>query len=174
MAILDVVQYPGAVLARKASPVTAIQSRVIQQQIDDMIETLHTLPGIGLAAPQIGQSNRIFVFDLSRQPGEVTPYQGPHVVINPEILKMEGEAVMDEGCLSVSGYRAQVKRASFVLLSGSDRAGKTIELTGEGLVARLFQHEVDHLNGLLLIDRLSTLKKDIFLRRFKKELKKGG
>ncbi len=170
MAILKVVQYPDPVLSRVADPVTEIEDNRLQKQIDDMIETLYSLPGIGLAAPQIGQSIRVFVFNLSAQEDLVTRYnKGPYVVINPEILEMNGEEVTDEGCLSVTGYREKVNRAYFVSLKGFDRTGKQIEMEGEGLVARLFQHEVDHLNGKLMIDRLSSLKKDIFFRKFKKK-----
>ncbi len=168
MAILELTQYPNPILLQKAKPITDIESASIQTLIDDMIETLHSLPGIGLAAPQVGQSFRLFVFNLSAQEGEITPYKGPHVVINPEILKLDGENLSDEGCLSITGFREGVKRASFASLKGFDRTGKAIELTGEGLAARLFQHEVDHLNGLLMIHRLSSLKKDVFYRWFKK------
>jgi peptide deformylase len=171
MALLELTQYPNPVLVQKASLVTDIESPSIQTLIDNMIETLHSLPGIGLAAPQVGQSLRLFVFNLSAQEGEITPYKGPHVVINPEILKLTGENLSDEGCLSVTGFREGVKRASFALLKGFDRTGKEIELAGEGLTARLFQHEVDHLNGMLMIHRLSSLKKDIFYRWFKKKEK---
>ncbi len=168
MAILKVVQYPDPVLFRKADPVTGFGDNRLQKLIHDMIETLHSLPGIGLAAPQVGQSIRLFVFDLSPQEDEFTPYKGPQVVVNPEILKMDGEAVAEEGCLSVVGYRERVKRAVSVSLKGFDRTGKEIEMVGEGLVARLFQHEVDHINGMLMIDRFSSLKKDIFFRKLKK------
>ncbi len=172
MAVLEIVKYPTPVLLKKAEEVRAIDG-ALQTEIDDMIETLYAAPGLGLAAPQVGDSRRIFVYDLSVQDKEPTARKGPLVVINPEIIEMGGEEVSDEGCLSIPGYHEKVKRAYRVLLKGLDREGKEIRIEGEGLLARLFQHEVDHLDGTLMIDRFSSLKKDIFFRKFKKMLKQG-
>jgi len=168
MGTLQLVHYPDSILSRKADSIAAIEDSLFQHLIDEMISTLHAHPGIGLAAPQVGQSIRLFVFDLSRQGDVITPYKGPHVVINPEILEMTGEDIASEGCLSIPGYRERFQRAAFVRIKGLDRTGQEMEWLGEGLTARLFQHEVDHLNGTLIIDRFSSLKKDVFSRWFKK------
>ncbi len=168
MAILQIKEYPDPILRKKAEPVGLIDAG-IQRLIDDMIDTLYKAPGLGLAAPQVGYSCRLFVFDLS-QHDERFPLT---VLINPEIRKMEGEAVDDEGCLSVPDYRTKVTRAKRVLIQGLNREGKTLELEGEDLVARLFQHEMDHLNGVLLIDRISSLKKSLILKKLKKKMKLG-
>ncbi|MDC4225103.1 MAG: peptide deformylase [Candidatus Manganitrophus sp.] len=172
MSVLEIVKYPTPVLLKQAEPVREIDG-ALQSQINDMIETLYAAPGLGLAAPQVGDSRRLFVYDLSVQEEEPTARKGPLVVINPEIIEMEGEEVSDEGCLSIPGYHEKVKRAYRVLLKGVDREGKEVRLEGEGLLARLFQHEVDHLNGVLMVERFSSLKKDIFFRKFKKMLKQG-
>lgn len=172
MAVLEIVKYPASVLLQRAEEVREVDG-ALQKQIDKMIETLYAAPGLGLAAPQIGDSRRFFVYDLSVQEEEPVARKGPLVVLNPEILEMEGEEVSDEGCLSIPGYHEKVKRAYRVLLRGLDRDGKEIRLEGEGLLARLFQHEVDHINGILMVDHFSSLKKDIFFRKFKKMLKQG-
>ncbi|MFY9268346.1 MAG: peptide deformylase [Candidatus Manganitrophaceae bacterium] len=172
MSVLEILKYPAPVLLESTVPVREIDG-VLQARIDQMIETLYAVPGLGLAAPQIGDSLRFFVYDLSVREEEPTARRGPHVVINPEIIEMEGEEVSDEGCLSIPGYQEKVKRAYRVLLKGIDREGKEIRLEGEGLLARLFQHEIDHLNGVLMVDRFSSLKKDIFYRKFNKMLKRG-
>lgn len=172
MSVLEIVKYPAPVLLKRAEEVRQVDG-VLQTQIDDMIETLYAAPGLGLAAPQVGDSRRFFIYDLSVQDEEPTDRKGPQIIINPEIVEMEGEEVADEGCLSLPGYHEKVKRAYRVLLKGLNREGKEIRLEGEGLLARLFQHEVDHLNGLLMVERFSSLKKDIFFRKFKKMLKQG-
>jgi peptide deformylase len=163
LAILPIRTYPDPILRERAKPVIEIDD-ALQTLINNMVETLYAAPGLGLAAPQVGESLRLFVYDLS-------VHEGKHplmVVMNPEIVETSGQETDDEGCLSVPHYREKVKRPSRVVLRGLDREGKKIELVGEGLSARLFQHEVDHLNGMLLIDRVSSLKRDIFLRRFRK------
>ena len=176
MAILEIVKYPAPVLLKKAAPVEQIDG-ALQKRIDDMIDTLYAAPGLGLAAPQVGDSLRLFIYDLSVQDEdgaeERSERKGPLVVMNPEIITMEGEEISDEGCLSIPGYFEKVKRALKVQLKGIDREGKEIRLEGEGLLARLFQHEVDHINGVLMVERFSSLKKDIFLRKFKKKMKQA-
>ena len=173
MAVLEIVKYPAPVLLTKAAEVVRIDG-ALQKRIDDMIETLYAVPGLGLAAPQVGDPLRFFVYDLSVQDQEPGARKGPLVVINPEIISIEGEEISDEGCLSIPGYFEKVKRAFRVQLKGIDREGKEIRPEGEGLLARLFQHEVDHINGVLMIDRFSSLKKDIFYRKFKKKMKETG
>lgn len=172
MPVLEIVKYPAPVLLQRAEEVREVDG-ALQKQIDEMIETLYAAPGLGLAAPQVGDARRFFVYDLSVREEEPVVRKGPLVVLNPELLEMEGEEVSDEGCLSIPGYHEKVKRAYRVLLRGLDREGKEIRIEGEGLLARLFQHEVDHINGVLMVDRFSSLKKDIFFRKFKKMLKQG-
>ncbi len=166
MAILEIKRYPEKVLKEKALPVTNIDG-VVQQLIDDMIETMYAAPGIGLAAPQVGVSRRIIVIDVSVKEGEKIPLI---VLINPEIIMSEGEIESEEGCLSLPGYITTVKRAERVLVSGLNREGKEVRVEGEGLLSRALQHEIDHLNGTLLIDRISSIKREFFKKRYKKAL----
>lgn len=166
MAILEIKRYPEKVLKEKALPVTNIDGEV-QQLIDDMIETMYAAPGIGLAAPQVGVSRRIIVIDVSVKEGEKIPLI---VLINPEIIMSEGEIESEEGCLSLPGYITTVKRAKRVLVSGLNREGKEVRVEGEGLLSRALQHEIDHLNGTLLIDRISSIKREFFKKRYKKAL----
>ncbi len=169
MAILEIKRYPEKVLKEKALPVTNIDG-VVQQLIDDMIETMYAAPGIGLAAPQVGVSRRIIVIDVSVKEGEKIPLI---VLINPEIIMSEGEIESEEGCLSLPGYITTVKRAERVLVSGLNREGKEVRVEGEGLLSRALQHEIDHLNGTLLIDRISSIKREFFKKRYKKALSRG-
>jgi peptide deformylase len=169
MATLKIVQYPEAVLKKKAEPVSRFDEG-LQRLIDDMFETLYTVPGIGLAAPQVGRSLQLFVYDLREDE------KGPRrrgVVINPVLVEKSGEAVEDEGCLSVEGYREHVKRAARAVVTGLSRDGEEIRVEGEGLMARLLQHETDHLDGKLFVDRLSSLKRQMFLKWHKKQLRRG-
>lgn len=163
MAVLEVRRFPDPILQKKAAPVEKIDHHV-HTLIDDMIETLYAVPGIGLAAPQVGSSLRLFIYDL-RPSGIEEPLT---VVINPEMISEEGRVVEQEGCLSVPDYYERVSRAEKVVVSGLDREGKEIRIEGEGLLARVLQHETDHVNGLLLLDRLSSLKKNIALKRLRK------
>jgi peptide deformylase len=169
MAILPILKYPNPILLKKSGPVTEFNEE-LQRLIDDMFETLYSAPGIGLAAPQVGRSLRLFVYDL-KESDEQPRYQG--VMINPEFINREGSQNHEEGCLSVSEYRTWVTRASHVSISGLDRDRKEITLKGEGLLARLFQHEMDHLDGLLFINRISSLKRNLYLNRLKKHQKFG-
>lgn len=173
MAVIEIVKYPEPVLAKKGEPVTEIDG-VLQGRIDDMFESLYAVSGLGLAAPQVGHSIALFIYDLSLSDRVPSDLRGPAVILNPEIVEMEGEEVSDEGCLSIPGYYEKVKRAARVQLKGLDRGGKEIRIEGEGLFARMLQHEVDHINGVLMVDRFSSLKKDIFFRKFKKKMKRGG
>lgn len=166
MAIREIKRYPEKVLKEKATPVTDIDGDV-QKLIDDMIETMYAAPGIGLAAPQVGVSKRIIVIDVSVKETEKTPLL---VLINPEIIRTEGEIESEEGCLSIPGYITTVKRAERILVSGLNRDGKEILIEGEGLLSRALQHEIDHLNGILFIDRISSIKREFFKKRYKKAL----
>jgi peptide deformylase len=134
-----------------------------------MVETMHAAPGVGLAANQVGVPLQLAVIDLSSREDEGQRHP-LLVIINPEILSMEGAVIEEEGCLSIPDYGEKVKRAARVKVRAKDRKGKTFEIEAEGLLAKALQHEIDHLNGILFVDRLSALKKNIFKRRHRKAL----
>ena len=168
MAIREIKKYSDPVLRQKTSRVDVIDQSV-QVLIDDMIETMHAAPGVGLAANQVGVSLQLAVIDLGeREDGE--PRHPLVVLINPELVSTQGSVVAEEGCLSLPDFSEKVKRAARVKVRAKDRTGKPFELEAEGLMAKALQHEIDHLNGLLFIDRLSPLKKNIFQRKLKKAL----
>lgn len=168
MAVREIKKYPERALKEKALPVATIDSE-IQRLIDDMIETMYAAPGVGLAAPQVGVSKRVIVIDASRG-DENTPLIA---LINPEIKEAEGETESEEGCLSLPGYIASVVRSERVVVRGLDREGRLVEIEGKGLLCRALQHEIDHLNGTLLIDRISSIKREFFKKRFQKALSKA-
>jgi len=161
-----IVEFPEVVLRQPTKPVERVNAE-IDRLIDDMIETMYDAPGVGLAAPQIGVPLRLFVYDIGHAEGK----RQASVLINPVILERRGTQSDDEGCLSVPDYRVVVTRANWVKIQGMDRSRKVVTLEGDGLLARLFQHETDHLNGRLLIDRISSLKRNIFLRRHRKRMR---
>jgi peptide deformylase len=171
MALRPIRTYPDPVLRTKTAPVTNIDGS-LDGLIKDMVETMHAAPGVGLAANQVGVSLQLAVIDLSSRDNEEQRHP-LLVIINPEILSMEGTVVEEEGCLSIPDYGEKVKRAAKVRVRAQDRTGKTFELEAEGLLAKALQHEIDHLNGMLFVDRLSTLKKGIFKRRFRKMTEKA-
>jgi len=151
MAVLPIRTLPDPVLRRKAQRVRTIGSS-IKKLIADMLETMHADPGrAGLAAPQIGVSLRVIVIGI---PGEEDI-----VLINPEVVKKSGERLLDEGCLSLPGYFAEIKRAESVTVKGCDRNGKAIRIKATGLLAQALEHEIDHLNGQLYIDHLESMDK---------------
>lgn len=156
------------ILRGKAKRVGRIDDS-IRRLIDDMIDTMREAPGVGLAAPQVGVPLRIFVLDLSvgRDPSAL------HVLINPEFVERDGMQLEEEGCLSVPGFTATVARPKRVVVQGLDRHGEAHRLEGTGLMARAIQHEVDHLNGCLFVDRLRGISKDLILRKIKKLAKAG-
>jgi len=163
MAILEIKKYPDEILKTKASFVDEINGN-IQKLIDDMIETMYKANGVGLSAPQVGVSKRIIVVDTSPRQEN----QSLIVLINPEIINSEGEIISEEGCLSLPGFITRLQRKQKVFVKGLDKNGKEIEIEAEGLLARAFQHEIDHLEGILLIDRISPLKRELFRRKYKK------
>ena len=165
MSILPLVNYGAAVLRRPAEPVSAINEEV-QKLIDDMAETMFAAPGAGLAAPQVGIPKRIIVIQSLENPSG----KDFLTLINPEIVSTEGKVVTEEGCLSIPEFRMEVPRAEKVVVRALDRKGKPMEIEGVGLMARVLQHEIDHLNGLLYIDRLSPAKRDVIKRKLKKSL----
>ena len=166
MSLRDIRTYPDPVLRTKTARIGAIDD-TIERLIEDMIETMHAAPGVGLAANQVGVSLQLAVIDLSSQEDEERRHP-LLVLINPEMLSLEGSVIEEEGCLSIPDYAEKVKRASKVTVRALDRAGKPFKLEAQGLLAKALQHEIDHLNGLLFIDRLSPLKKNIFKRRYRK------
>jgi peptide deformylase len=167
--IYPIVKLGDPVLEQKTESVREFDTPELQQLIEDMFESMYAAKGVGLAAPQIGISRRISVIDISV--GE-DPSQKV-VLINPEIIRREGKQVTEEGCLSVPGFREPVRRSMKVTVRAQNAKGETLELTGEELLARAFEHETDHLNGRLYISHLSALKRDL-LRRKVRKLQKAG
>lgn len=165
MSILPIVSYGAEVLRRPAQPVSEIDEEILKL-IEDMVETMLAAPGVGLAAPQVGVSKRIIVVRSLEDP-EGKDY---FVLINPEIVSAQGKEVGEEGCLSVPEFRDEIGRAEKVRVKGLDREGKPVEVEGIGLMARILQHEIDHLNGLLYFDRLSPVKRDMMKRKLKKRM----
>jgi peptide deformylase len=164
----SIVKYGDPVLHQAAKPIDEITPE-IQTLIDDLIETMYAAPGIGLAAPQVGVSLRVFVIDLSvgRDPN------GLITMINPVFVEREGMQLEDEGCLSVPGFNATVARPQRVLVRGLDRHGHEQTREGTGLLARAFQHEIDHLDGTLFVDRLRGIKRDLIVRKIRKLSRAG-
>ena len=164
MAILPIRVIPDSVLRTKASPVETVDDE-LRKLLDDMLETMYAAPGIGLAAPQVGVPKRVVVIDVARE-GED---KAPQVFVNPEIVSRADEAsVYEEGCLSIPDYYAEVERPKEVTVRYIDLDGKEQEIRAEGLLATCLQHEIDHLNGVLFIDHISRLKRDMVVRKFKK------
>ncbi|MBI1822033.1 MAG: peptide deformylase [Nitrospirae bacterium] len=167
MSAIQIVKFPDPILREKTRQVDNADG-ALQKLIDDMVETLYLVPGLGVAAPQVGKSLRLFVYDMTLREGET---QKLTALVNPEIIESEGEIIEEEGCLSIPDYWEKVKRAARVMVKGVDRYGKEVRFEAEGLHARLIQHEMDHLNGVLMLDHLSSLKRNILLRKLKKSRK---
>ena len=166
--IRPILKYGAGSLHDKAADVDAITPE-IDTIVHDMIETMYAAPGVGLAAPQVGIPLRIFVVDISlgRDP------DGLIVMINPQFVSRDGMQLEEEGCLSVPGFNATVVRPSRVVVKGLDRMGQPVEREGTGLLARAFQHEMDHLDGTLFVDRLRGIKRDLIVRKIKKLTRAG-
>jgi peptide deformylase len=163
VAILDIKTYPDSVLKKKSAPVEK-NGKDLQRLIDDMTETMHAASGVGLAAPQVGVHKRLIVIDVRNYEGE----GGSLVLINPEIVSAEDMIDSEEGCLSVPSFTAHIKRAGRVILKGLDRDFNAVEFEATGILARALQHEIDHLDGVLIVDRLSAIKREFFEKRYKK------
>jgi peptide deformylase len=157
-----------AALQRPAQPVETI-TREIERLIDDMIETMYAAPGIGLAAPQIGISLRVFVIDLSVG----RDADGLITMVNPEFVERDGMQLEEEGCLSLPGFTATVARPERAIVRGLSRDGAPQQIEGTGLLARAFQHEMDHLDGKLFTDRLRGIKRDLIVRKVRKLARAG-
>lgn len=163
-----ILKYGGDLLHQPAGDVETITPE-IRTLIDDMIETMYAAPGIGLAAPQVGMPLRLFVIDLSvgRDP------KGVITMINPVFVEREGMQIEEEGCLSIPGFNATVARPERVVVRGLDREGREHQLEGTALLARAFQHEMDHLDGTLFVDRLRGIKRDLIVRKIRKLTRSG-
>ena len=167
MAQLQILEYPDPRLRTRAEPVETVDD-ALRQLIDDMFETMYAAPGIGLAATQVNVHRRLLVADVSED------HDDPRVFINPEILKKDGVAVSEEGCLSVPGFYEKVERAEHVRVRALDRDGQPFEIELEGLLAVCVQHEIDHLDGKLFVDYLSDLKRQRIRKRIEKNRKGQG
>jgi len=167
--VYPIVKLFDPVLEREAEAVKDFDTPELHKLIDDMFESMYAAKGVGLAAPQIGISKKIAVIDCSagERPGEKL------VLINPKILKIEGKQTGEEGCLSIPGFREQVTRGKRATVKAQDAKGAWFEMTGEDLLARAFQHEIDHLHGKLYIKHISALKRDLIKRKVRKLAKAG-
>ena len=163
-----ILRYGERPLHAPAEPVSRFD-QILHTLIDDMIETMYAAPGIGLAATQVGVPSRVFVVDLSvgRDPSQLI------VMVNPEFVVREGAQLEDEGCLSIPGFNATVLRPEKANVTGLDRDGNPQQIAGEGLLARAFQHEMDHLDGRVFIDRLRGIKRDVIVRKIQKLQRNG-
>ena len=164
-----IVKYPDPVLEQKAEDVTNFDTPELHRFIEDMFESMYAAKGVGLAAPQVGVSQRLTVIDCSGGEGEPEKI----VLINPRIVHMEGKQVGEEGCLSIPGFREDVKRAKICKVRAQDAKGEWFEIAGEDLLARAMQHEIDHLNGKLFISHISLLKRDLIKRKIKRLIQAG-
>ena len=166
--IYPIVKYGAEILEKESAPVTKFDDD-FRQLCADMFISMYAAQGVGLAAPQIGLSMRLSVIDTSTGKNP----EAKIVIVNPEIIHMEGEQREEEGCLSLPGFRGNVVRPLFVTVRAQDSYGVSFEMRGEGLLARAFCHEIDHLHGTLFLQYLSMLKRDLFKRRIRK-LRKAG
>ena len=168
METLKILTYPDKFLSEPTKPVENIDEK-IQNLIKDMASIMYQAPGIGLAAIQVGINKSLLIYDVLPKDEK----RSLQVLINPRIIESEGTTISeDEGCLSVPDFRANVKRAASVLVEGFDNKEKPLRIEAEGLLAVVLQHEIDHLNGILFIDRISSLKRGMYKRNVKKNLKK--
>jgi peptide deformylase len=172
--IHKIVKYGDPVLEREGENVQEFGTPELREFVDDMFESMYAAKGVGLAAPQLGVSRKITVIDIS---GGVKDEEAPPsekiVLINPKIITKEGKQVGEEGCLSIPGFREQVARAKKVTVRAQNVEGEWFERTGEDLLARAIQHEIDHLHGILFITHVSPLKRDLIKRKIKKLVKAG-
>ncbi|MDR3427562.1 peptide deformylase [Silvimonas sp.] len=165
MAILNILHYPDERLHTIAKPVTVFDAK-LQQLINDMAETMYAAPGIGLAATQVNEHERLIVIDISESKDDLI------VLINPRILEMDGKTKSEEGCLSVPGIYEEVDRAEHIKVSAQDRNGKEISIDASGLLAVCIQHEMDHLEGKIFVEKLSRLKLTRIIQKLKKNERK--
>ena len=167
MAVLEIIKYPHPTLKKRSETVSRIDEDV-KKLIHDMRETMHAAGGIGLAACQVGVSRRVIVLDVS----PMDPQHSFFALVNPEVVSEEGEIDHEEGCLSVPEYLEKIKRKEKVCVKGLSPEGKEIEIKGDGILAIALQHEIDHTNGILILDRVSRLKREIYRNKLKREKRK--
>ena len=167
--VYPIVKFPDPILTTKAAPVENFDTAELRQLVEDMFETMYAANGVGLAAPQINLGRRFTVIDCSGGEDEAQKL----VLCNPEIVRREGKQTGEEGCLSIPGFRADVTRAMEVTVRAQNLAGEWFETAGSELLARAMQHEIDHLNGVLFLTHLSTLKRDLIKRKIRKLQKDG-
>ena len=168
MAVLPILIYPDPILKQKSIPVEIIDDEIVNLA-ENMLETMYQAPGtgVGLAAPQVGRNQRLIVIDINRraeEPGDSKPI----ILVNPEIVESEGEIIYDEGCLSVPGYTVDITRSEKIKVCGLDLQGNSVEIEADELLAIILQHEIDHLDGNLIIDHVSSLKRELYRRKLKK------
>ena len=169
MSKLEILTYPNKFLLSPTKPLENIDGEV-QEMINSMADTMYDAPGIGLAAIQVGWDKSLLIYDIAPRDES----RELNVLVNPRIIASEGEILSeDEGCLSVPDFRSDVKRASRILVEGVDREGNPQRIEAEGLLAIVLQHEIDHLNGTLFIEHISALKRQMYKRRVKKQLRKN-
>jgi len=167
VAVLEILKYPHPLLKKRCEKVDRIDGEV-KKLIRDMTETMYQANGIGLAACQVGVSRRVIVVDVS----PIDQEKDFFAIINPEVISEEGEIEHEEGCLSVPDCSEKLKRKEKVLVRGFSAAGKEIEIPAEGILAIALQHEIDHINGVLILDRISRLKRELYRNKLKKERRK--
>ncbi len=165
---MRILTHPDAILKAKAEPVQNIDEE-IRNLVDNMCETMYSAMGIGLAANQVGELKKILVYDVTQTKAGPNPV----VIINPEIVLTDGDVVQEEACLSVIDFSADVARKEKIKVRGVDKDGNPVDIEAEGLLARCLQHEIDHLNGVLFIDRISTLKRTLYNKKLKKMMKRA-
>jgi peptide deformylase len=163
MAVLEIVTYPDSTLTRRAEEVEKVDGK-IRKLLSDMVDTMYANGGIGLAAPQVGVSKRVIVMDVR----PYDPSASLVSIINPEVVEEGEEIIHEEGCLSVPGCVEGIKRRQWIKVRGLDERGREIEVEGEGMLAIALQHEIDHLNGRVILDRMSRVKKNLYKKRLQK------
>ena len=171
MALRPVLQFPDKRLRQVSLPIRQV-TEALRELARDMLEVIYDEPGIGLAAPQLGEPVRLIVVDTTWS--EEGAEKSPLVLVNPELHEPEGSIVWSEGCLSVPEFQAEVERAERVRLTATDLEGMPVEIRASGLQAVCFQHEVDHLDGMLFIDRISRLKRSLYVQRRRKQLRRDA
>ena len=169
MAVLEIMTYPNATLTRRAEEVEKVDGK-IRQLISDMVDTMYANEGVGLAAPQVGVSKRVIVVDAR----PFDPSTSLICMVNPEVVSEGGEVLHEEGCLSVPECVGGIKRREWIKIRGLDERGREIEVEGEGMLAIVLQHEIDHLNGRVVLDRMSRIKRDLYKKRLQKAKMKAG
>ena len=169
MAVLEIMTYPNATLTRRSEEVEKVDGK-IKKLISDMVDTMYANEGVGLAAPQVGVSKRVIVVDAR----PYDPSTSLICMVNPEVVSEGGEVLHEEGCLSVPECVEGIKRREWIKIRGLDERGREIEVEGEGMLAIVLQHEIDHLNGRVILDRMSRIKRDLYKKRLQKAKMKAG